>query len=74
MARVSDCLIKAHALRQLQNWQQRATIARMKTILALILAAVLAACGNSNTTTPAPDAAASSPTVGTKGAGGGGHR
>ena len=62
----------AHALRQLQNMAQRATIARMKILLALILAAVLAACGNSNTVTPAPETAASSPTVGTKGAGGGG--
>ena len=44
----------------------------MKTLLALIVAAVLAACGNSKTVTPAPEDAASSPTVGTKGAGGGG--
>jgi hypothetical protein len=44
----------------------------MKTIIALILAAALAACGNSNTVTPAPETAASAPTVGTKGAGGGG--
>lgn len=73
MARVSDCLIKAHALRQLQNMAQRATIARMKTIFALILAAVLSACGNSNTTTPAPETAASAPTVGAKGMGGGGR-
>lgn len=52
---------------------QRDTIARMKTILAIIAAAVLAACGNSNTATPAPETAASSPTVGTKGMGGGGR-
>jgi hypothetical protein len=44
----------------------------MKTILSILVAAMLAACGNSSTDTPSPEAAASSPTVGTKGAGGGG--
>jgi len=64
----------AHRLRQLQTATRHGTISLMKILLALILAESLAACGNSNTTTPAPETSASSPTVGTKGAGGGGRR
>lgn len=64
----------AHPLRQLQKMARHDTIARMKTIIAIIVAAVLAACGNSNTVTPAPETAASAPDAQTKGAGGSGRR